>query len=312
MQVGIDPKVDYAFQRLFGVEHNSALLIDLLNAVLAPIDDERITEVQLLNPFNAKEAWDDKLSIVDVKARDQAGRLFQIEMQMLAHGFLPERLLYYWSRLFAQELKGGEDYSALRPTISICFLNDRLFPEVAEWHLRFEIWDVERWIRLTDALSMHLFELPKFDRPATELSNELERWLYFLRHAEQLDPAQLPATLQVPPITHALEELTVLTHDELERERYEARRKKLLDETSARHEYQRGLQRAHEQALEQGREQGLEQGLLKGRMEGLISRIHFSQRLLSQPLTPVEQLQNESVDELQHKADDLEQQALSR
>jgi predicted transposase/invertase (TIGR01784 family) len=217
-------------------------------------------------------------------------------------------LLYYWSRLFAQELREGENYDSLRPTYSICFLNDRLFPDVADWHLQFELWDRELQLQLTHALSMHLFELPKFDRPVADLDSELDRWLYFLRHGEQLDLGKLPSTLQVLPIVRALEELTMLTHDELERERYEARRKKLLDETSVRNEYQRGMQRAHEQGLEHGLQQGLE----KGRAEVLISKIHFAQKLLNQPLTPTEELQNEPADELRSKAEYLEQQVLSR
>ena len=36
MRPGIDPKVDYAFKRTFGVEQNKDVLIDLLHAVLDP------------------------------------------------------------------------------------------------------------------------------------------------------------------------------------------------------------------------------------------------------------------------------------
>lgn len=304
MQVGIDPKIDYAFKRLFGVEKNSALLIDLLNAVLDPAAGEQIVHVHLLNPFNAKEAWDDKLSIVDIKARDQTGRLFQIEMQMLSHKFLPERLLYYWSHLFQDQLHEGEDYGLLRPAISICFVNDRLFADAPDWRLRFELWDAERKMRLTDRLAIHVFELPKFDRQAEQLTSELERWLYFLRHGDQLDPDELPNTLQVQPISQALEELTMLTQNDLERERYEARRKNLLDELSVRKEYERGLKQTREQALAEGR--------AEGRAEGLITAIQLAQQVLKQPVTPAEQLAAHTVDELQRLAAQLEQEVLSR
>jgi hypothetical protein len=50
MVPGIDPKVDYAFKRLFGREANQALAIHLLNAVLAP-PLERVVDLELLNPF---------------------------------------------------------------------------------------------------------------------------------------------------------------------------------------------------------------------------------------------------------------------
>ncbi len=84
MVPGIDPKIDYAFKRLFGSEPNQPLLIDLLNAVLQPPPAQRVAALEILNPFNDKEALDDKLSVVDIKARDQSGRQFNVEMQMLA------------------------------------------------------------------------------------------------------------------------------------------------------------------------------------------------------------------------------------
>ena len=69
MKHRIDPKVDCVFKALLGSDENRNLLVHFLNAVLAtelraPID------VEILNPHNDKEYSDDKLSIVDVKARD--------------------------------------------------------------------------------------------------------------------------------------------------------------------------------------------------------------------------------------------------
>ena len=51
MVPGIDPKVDYAFKRLFGSPANSSLLISLLNAVLAFPAARQIASVEILNPF---------------------------------------------------------------------------------------------------------------------------------------------------------------------------------------------------------------------------------------------------------------------
>lgn len=95
MIVGIDPKIDYAFKCLFGRERNIALSRHLIQAVLKPPAQEQIVGLEILNPFNDKEALDDKLSIVDIKARDQLGRLFHIEMQMLADAVFGKRSLYY-------------------------------------------------------------------------------------------------------------------------------------------------------------------------------------------------------------------------
>ena len=65
--------------------------------------------------------------ILDIKARDDQGRLYNLEMQMLATASLVQRLLYYWSKIYSQQLAEGDDYTRLRPTISICFVNGVLF-----------------------------------------------------------------------------------------------------------------------------------------------------------------------------------------
>lgn len=86
MKTRIDPKVDYAFKHVFGREESKPVLISLLDAVLQPTLGQHIASLDLLNPFNDKETLDDKTSILDIKARDQSGRQFNVEMQMLAYG----------------------------------------------------------------------------------------------------------------------------------------------------------------------------------------------------------------------------------
>ena len=54
------------------VAENERPVADLLHAVLKP--EKPIVELQILNPFNEKDAADDKLSVLDIKARDDAGQ----------------------------------------------------------------------------------------------------------------------------------------------------------------------------------------------------------------------------------------------
>ena len=77
MILGIDPKVDYVFKKLFGSEANKPLLIALLNAILRAFLAEPIVDVEILNPFNDKDLLDDKLSILDIKARDRQRAIVQ-------------------------------------------------------------------------------------------------------------------------------------------------------------------------------------------------------------------------------------------
>jgi predicted transposase/invertase (TIGR01784 family) len=179
MILGIDPKIDYAFKHLFGREATRPLLIDLIDSVLNPAREQRILDIELLNPFNPKETLDDKLSILDVKARDQTGRQFNVEMQMLTFPSYQKRILYYSCKLHQQQLHEGEDYLELKPTISISFLNHVWFPQVSEYHLQFRLLEESRYFPFAEDLEFHILELPKFTKSAAQLAGGLDIWLYF-------------------------------------------------------------------------------------------------------------------------------------
>jgi predicted transposase/invertase (TIGR01784 family) len=284
MVPGIDPKVDYVFKRLFGRESNRALSIHLLNAVLQPLARQRVAELELLNPFNDKDRLDDKLSILDIKARDQSGRQFNVEMQLLANPYFRQRVPYYWARLHQSQLQEGQDYSLLRPTLSICFVNTPLFPEVPAYHLVFELRERDHQLLFTDDLAMHILELSKFTKSAEELTTPLDVWLYFLRHGERLDTEALPGALAaVEEIHRAMGELQMVTQSDLERERYEARLK---------------MQRDISSALTAAREDG--------RKEGQVGQIHAFERLLHRPQTPAAQLLALPLEDLERLAQQLE------
>ena len=97
MKHQIDPKIDCVFKAFLGAEDNRNLLVHFLNAIIGSDIAAPLTGVDILNPYNDKEFLEDKLSIVDVKARDNNGNLYQIEIQLVNFANLPERILYNWA-----------------------------------------------------------------------------------------------------------------------------------------------------------------------------------------------------------------------
>lgn len=231
MILGIDPKVDYAFKLLFGRESSRDLLVHLLNAVLKPGANEQIVSLEILNPFNDKDTEDDKLSVVDVKARDQLARLFNVEMQLFVTLIFRPRSLYYWSRLYQEQMKDGKSYQNLKPTHSICIVNDKMFRNKPGFYTRFHL-QSDDGVVFSDHLVVHVIELGKFTKTIDVLADNLDIWCYFLKHAANLDLDQLPEILRIGPFKKAMEILTVITQDDIEREKYEARLKRQLDEAS--------------------------------------------------------------------------------
>ena len=70
----INPRVDFAFKKLFGSEENKDLLISLLNAILC--EPEPIVDLELKNPYNLADYKAGKMSILDIKALDEPISLF--------------------------------------------------------------------------------------------------------------------------------------------------------------------------------------------------------------------------------------------
>jgi hypothetical protein len=90
--IGIRPTNDFAFKKTFGSPENKVALISLLNAILTlPVP---IVDVTIENPYNLQDFQNDKLSILDIRAVDQRGAIYDVEMQLSTHSGL-DRWLYW-------------------------------------------------------------------------------------------------------------------------------------------------------------------------------------------------------------------------
>ena len=229
MRHPIDPKIDCVFKALLGSETNRALLIHFLNATLGQDLAAPLTAVDILNPYNEREFLDDKLSIVDVKARDQAGRLYQIELQLLNLPELPARMLYGWTDLYSAQLQDGEPYEHLRPTYAIWLLGQTLRPGLPEWFHRFRLRD-DQGRELLDHGGLYLLELSKF--AAETVVTELERWLKFFIEAPRLDESHLPEWMHTQEMQQAMSTLKAFSDKERAYHAYQSRQNYLRQQMS--------------------------------------------------------------------------------
>ena len=140
MPLGIRPINDFAFKKTFGTAENRVALISLLNAILRPI--EPIVEVTLENPFNLQDFQDDKLSILDIKAVDRRGAIYDVEMQLTTYEGLVQRIVFYGCELYAGQLD-GRGVRDPRPVYSIWLVNGILWPDATRVHHAFRLADAE-------------------------------------------------------------------------------------------------------------------------------------------------------------------------
>ena len=191
MAIGISPLVDFAFKLMLGNPEHSGVTIHFLNSIL--VDQPRITQVEILNPFLDKQSEDDKLAILDILATDEHGRLLNIEMQTSLPVGMSQRLAYYVSNLYVSQLYEGNQYRELRPAISICVLAQAMFPESSALHLDFRLREASTDVILTNDLQIHLLQLNKLQATAENVYHAIpaERWAYFLQNADKLPAAEI-------------------------------------------------------------------------------------------------------------------------
>jgi len=67
---------------LLGDEKNSDLLLSFINSVHEDYDLPLIKSVIIKNPFNLKNLANEKESVIDIKAEDESGRQYDIEVQV--------------------------------------------------------------------------------------------------------------------------------------------------------------------------------------------------------------------------------------
>ncbi len=294
MVLGIKPTVDFAFKKIFGTRENTLALVGLTNAVLAP--DEQIVEVEILNPFSYKDFAEQKLIVLDIRARDEAGRWLNIEMQVDVAVGLKERLAYYACSLYTEQLKQGEKYWRLRPAISICFLGSVLFGGVPTAHHRFRLADLDEGRVLTEAMEVHTVELTKYnlDEATIARASAIEQWAFFLLHAHRYETGRLRELLPGEAFERAIDAAKAIQRKTEDRTMYDQREKALRD-------YKWLIEGARREGREEGREEG-----------ELIGKIVLLRQLLGEEEMSKEALRGLPRDELSSMVDDLQERLRSR
>ena len=249
----LNPKIDFVFKKIFGSEKHPRVLISFLNAILKPINP--ISNVEIRNSDLEKEFLDDKFSRLDIKARTNKNEIINIEIQLKNEYNMIQRSLYYWSKLYEEQLSEGDRYDKLSRTVCINIL-DFKYLKNDRFHNGYRLKEIETNEELTDLQEIHFIEIPKLKRfeSTEEIVDLLEGWVEFLRDPESEVIRKLEMSNK--EIREAKDELYRLSRNSKERELYYLREKSLRDEISAL-----------ANAKEKGLKEGLKQGLFEGKLE---------------------------------------------
>ena len=252
----------------------------ITQGLISAIIDKEIKTINIEEtPITEHNIKDDKVGVLDIKARLNNDIICDVEMQVAKNSNIEKRIMFYWSKLYSAEIHKGEDYDVLHKTIVILIANFELdkLKEIGKFHTKWQIREEEfRKVVLTDTLEVHIIELPKLikqlENNKGNKKDKLVLWLMFLLNPENVGDEDMKEN---EDIKKALEELEKIKENEQDRRLAELRMKHILDQNSIRKSgFREGLKEGLQKGLEQGREQ---------------SKKEIAQNLLSLKM-PIEQI----------------------
>ena len=178
----LNPKADLTFKRVFG-EHPD-LVMSFLNALLPLQREEYITDIEYLPSEMVPDNPLRKNSIVDVRCKDNKGRHFIVEMQMIWSPEFKQRVLFNASKAYVRQMGSGEKYDLLQPVYSLNLVNDVFEPDLEEYYHYYRMVHVEHSERVINGLQLVFVELPKFT-PHTYSEKKME--VLGLRYLTEID-----------------------------------------------------------------------------------------------------------------------------
>ena len=210
---------DFYVKYLLGNEKRKNLTIHFLNAVLYGDETPHITDVSFIDKDKEPKQADGKLVKLDILARTDTGMLIDIEVQIQRHPHLDERFLYYWAEMYGGQLRRGDEYSALKPAVSIVLMDFDYLPEES-WHNVYHICnDVSKQV-LTHHFAMHFIELKKFRYSDIKSLHRLGKWTAYFSNCSAEETEEL--AMSDPIMKEVVNAEMAFTEDEIMRRNHAA------------------------------------------------------------------------------------------
>lgn len=310
----IDPRTDFAFKKIFGSEKSKPILISFLNALVYQ-GQERIKDLEIIDPYQAAKVLGLKDTYLDVKAVLNDDTKVIIEMQYEYIEGFEQRILYNCAKGYANQLVRGQRYRELNSVIALTITNFNLFKELTEVITYFEFKERNNLIDYPfSTITMIFVELPKFKKELAELNDIIDKWLYFLSKTRDLE--EIPDNLEeIEPIKDALlianrasftpEELDTIEQQEFYRYDQQRLKEEKLKAQQQLQQVQQQLEQAQQQAqqIQQELQQAQQQAQQAQQVQQQLEQERASKkilllRLLSKNLGEINQQIQEKINNL--------------
>ncbi|MEG4031232.1 MULTISPECIES: Rpn family recombination-promoting nuclease/putative transposase [unclassified Microcoleus] len=193
----INPKIDFAFKKIFGSSDSKDILINFLNAILYEAKPV-IEDLEIIDSQPEPQTLGTQDTHLDVKAIINGGRIALVELQLINVPSFGNRVLYNAAKSYSQQLTGKERYERLKTVISLKIADFEMFENQPEFMSRFVFQEKEQQFECPDTeIELVFIELPKFSKELAELETTADQWIYFIEKTSTLET--VPETLSAVP-----------------------------------------------------------------------------------------------------------------
>jgi predicted transposase/invertase (TIGR01784 family) len=265
-----DLKNDFVFRRIFATHPD--ILRGLLNDLLERSGDQAIASIEYLPSEQLPLVAGAKLSILDVRCKDESGAMFVVEMQLIHVAGFVNRVVYNGCKAYVNQLKAGEPYTNLVDVVAISICDFELWPDAEQKERgqppmpmlsRFAMTERTTGNHALLQVQYAFLELPKVPKPKPAGGAALWAWLFV--HAPEL--TEVPQDLPAGPFRQAMELANEASFSELELEAY----RKVMDEIQQAREYgDAKWEEGHKSGIAEGHKSGVAEGLAVGRRDSLL------------------------------------------
>ncbi|WP_312333311.1 Rpn family recombination-promoting nuclease/putative transposase [Sphingobacterium sp.] len=266
----IDITTDYGFKKVFGSDTNKDLLIAFLNELFR--GRKVIADLYYNKNEHVGDAEDIGTVIFDLTCTADNGEHFIIEVQRTAQVNLKKRMLYYSSKLIADQAPKGNRRAwnyAISEVYIIVLMDGFRMPDSGG--KQYFLHDICLCYRdhgkiFYEDLGFIYVELVNFVKAEAELVNDLDRWLFILKNMSLLKGLSKYLRKPIFEKLFQLAEYSKLKPEE--REMYNVSLRNKWDAESIRSSQEELLKQACEKAMAEGKVQGMAEGKAEGKAEG--------------------------------------------
>lgn len=289
-------RFDYAIKHILRDKANFGILEGFIEVFLK----KKCKIMEILESESNQDNADDKYNRVDIKAKDDKGEIFIVEVQTTRYTYYLERILYGVSKAITEQIGSGRDYDKIKQVFSISIVyydlgvGDDYFYECKSDFIgvhthnplqlsRREELTVEqikqikdetgkdqqyKYKKITSGDVFPRYYLIRINAFRKIIADAMDEWMNFLKNNS------IKPDTTAPGLAEAREKLVYARMSKADQLRYDRRLESLVNEKEAMFESEiRGEERGYKKGEKIGLKKGREEGRAEGRAEQLVESI---------------------------------------